>query len=163
MSALEGSWGRSIRIVSHPAPKFRHGCRLSGCDGHGLRISTVNPADEPRWEEELAHPSFKFAFVLLQACVFHPPRFRLTSTEADGFCILLAALRHYRCESLSLALTTFAAVRWCGANGAIVTRRTGRWGSAAPVLLSIGSYSTGTMGCTMGVQFLLVKIKKAER
>ena len=86
VSILEGSWGRSIRTVSHPATKFRHGCRLSCCDGHGLRISTVNPADEPRWEEELAQPSF--AFVLLQACVFHSPHFRVTSTRArDGFCI----------------------------------------------------------------------------
>ena len=58
-------------------------CRLSCCDGHGLRISTVNPADEPRWEEELAQPSF--AFVLLQACVVHPPRFGLTSTRARRF------------------------------------------------------------------------------
>ena len=83
MSILEGGWGRSIRTVSHPTTKFRHGCRLSCCDGHGLRISTVNLADGPRWEEELAQLSF--ACVLLQACVFHPPRFRLTSTRARRF------------------------------------------------------------------------------
>ena len=71
--------------------------------------------------------------------------------KPDGFCIPSAALRHYSCEGLPLALITcFAAVRWCGANGAIVTSPTGRWGCAAPILILIGSYPTGTMGCTMG-------------
>ena len=84
VSILEGRWWRSIRTVSHPATKkFRHGCRLSCCDCHGLPISTVNPGDEPSWEEKLAQPSF--ACVLLQACVFHPPRFSLTSTRARWF------------------------------------------------------------------------------
>ena len=83
MSILEESWGRSIETVSHHATKFRHSGRLSCCDGHGLRISTVNPDDEPLWEEELAHPSF--AVVFMQAEVFRPPRFRLTSTRARRF------------------------------------------------------------------------------
>ena len=149
MSILEGSWRRSIRTVSYPATKFRHGRRLSCCDGHGLRISIVNPADKPRWEDELAQPSF--ACVLLQVCVFHPPRFRLTSTRARRFLHPFGRATALQLRGLPLALITFfaAAVRWCGANGGIATRRTGRWGCAASVLLLIGLYSTGTMGCTM--------------
>ena len=57
---LEGSWGRSIRTVSHPATKVRHGCRLSCCDGHGLRISTINlVADDPRWKKSFPSPSLR--------------------------------------------------------------------------------------------------------
>ena len=147
MPILEGSWGRSIKTVSHPATKVRHGCRLSCCDGHGLRISTVNLADEPRWKKRFPSPP-------LRVCCCKPAfSIHLVSgsrlQEPNDLCIPLAALRHHSCEGLPHTFTTFAAVGWCGANGAFVTKWTGRWGSAAPVLLLIGSSSTGTMGCTI--------------
>ena len=108
VSILEGSWGYSIRTVSQAATKFRHGCRLSCCDGYGLRISTVNLADEPRWKKSLPSPP-------LRVCCCKPAfSIHLVSVsrlqEPDGFRIPLAALRHYSCEGLAL-ITSFAAVR----------------------------------------------------
>lgn len=62
-----------------PCDELHLGCRLSCCDGQGLRISTVNFVDEP-CSEELAQPSF--AFELRPGGVLHPPQFKLRSTSA---------------------------------------------------------------------------------
>ena len=169
MSILEGSWRRSIRTVSHPATKFRHGRRLSCCDGHGLCISTVNPADEPRWGEDLAQPSF-FACVLRQACVFHPSRFRLTSTRARRFLHPLGRAPAPQLLGSSSRVDHFlrigtVVVRCKRSNrdktdGAMGLRR----GRTAFVFHRFyGVHHGNTLKTLLLVQFSLVRIRKTER
>ena len=168
MSILEESWGRSTKTASHPATTFRHSGRLSCCDVHGLRMSPVNPDDEPRWEEELAQPSF--AFVLMQAGVFHPPRFRLTSTRARRF------LHHFdRATALQLRgsscvdrFRSRAVMRCKGSNrnktdGAMGFHRARAACDWLVFHRYYGVYYGNTLKRIFLVQFLSVTIKKTER